>query len=106
MSQARFSIITAEAITDENLTDMQLRVLSYISTKCVQGEPSSITQGEIATALGVRRESINRAVKRLSELGYVKAESQRGKDGGRLASKYSVCLAEYQTPHFKTGASL
>lgn len=91
MSQARYSIIPTAALEDTRVTPTQLKVLAvlgaYLSKELV-GFPK---QKEIAERAYLSRQTVNKALQKLSEYGYVKVIGQ-ARQGLKRALKYRVIL--------------
>lgn len=92
MSEARFSVVPSDAVTDLDLTATQLRVLLVIGTYLSKDDKAFPKQKTIADRLGIARETVNRAVKVLSEKGYIQIHHQKRDDGGQRANQYTVKL--------------
>lgn len=92
MGKQRLSIIPAAALTDSALTFTCLRVLGQIGTYTDDNGWCYPRQIQIAEALDIGREAVNRAVKRLSERGYLEVHKRNRKDGGKAANLYRVIL--------------
>jgi biotin operon repressor len=92
MSQSRYSTVPSDAVCDERLSHVQLRVLLAIGSFTSKDKAAFPKQRTIADLLGVSRETVNRAIKVLRELGYVSVEHQQRDDGGQRESLYWVNL--------------
>lgn len=92
MSESRFSIVPSDAVTDLELTSTQLRVLLVIGTYLSKDATAFPKQKTIAERLRIARETVNRAVKVLSEKGYIQVHHQKRDDGGQRANLYTVRL--------------
>lgn len=92
MSDARFAIVPADAVTDTDLTATQLRVLLVIGTYLSKDDKAFPKQKTIADRLGIARETVNRAVKVLSDREYIQVHHQKRDDGGQRANQYTVKL--------------
>lgn len=65
------------ALHDERITPSMLCVLAVLIDKC-DGGSCSLSRSEIAAAAAVSTATAARAVKQLSECGYIAASSERG----------------------------
>ena len=92
MSQSRLCIVPSEAVSDARLTHVQLRVLLAIGSFTGKDKAAFPKQQTIADMLGLARETVNRAIKVLREIGYVHVEGQKRPDGGQKESLYWVKL--------------
>lgn len=92
MSQSRLSIIPSRAVADEELTATQLRVLLAIGSYTGKDQSAYPKQSTIAEAIGIARETVNRAIKALAKRGYIEVHEQRRSDGGQAANLYVVKL--------------
>ena len=92
MSQSRFAIVPVEAITDDALTATQLRVLLVIGSYLSRDNSAFPKQKTIADALGIARETVNRAVKVLVERKYIAVTHRTRDDGGQRENLYHVLL--------------
>jgi hypothetical protein len=92
MSEARFAIVPSDAVTDQELTATQLRVLLVIGTYLSKDDRAFPKQKTIADRLGIARETVNRAVKVLSDKEYIQVHHQKRDDGGQRANQYTVKL--------------
>lgn len=92
MGKQRLSIIPAAAVADKNLSLTCLRVLGQIGTYTDDNGWCFPRQVEIAGMLGIGRETVNRAVKKLAEHGYLEVHNRQRRDGGKAANFYRVIL--------------
>lgn len=92
MSQSRYSMIPSDAVCDTRLSHIQLRVLLAIGSFTSKNKAAYPKQRTIAEMLGIARETVNRSIKVLRELGYVSVEHQQRDDGGQRESLYWVNL--------------
>lgn len=92
MSEARFAVVPSDAVTDQELTATQLRVLLVIGTYLSKDDKAFPKQKTIADRLGIARETVNRAVKVLSDKQYIQVHHQKRDDGGQRANQYTVKL--------------
>ncbi len=92
MSEARFSVVPSDAVTDLDLTATQLRVLLVIGTYLSKDATAFPKQKTIADRLGIARETANRAIKVLVDKGYIHIHHQKRDDGGQRENLYTVRL--------------
>src|SRR5215831_10249392 len=71
LSEGRWAKLSARAVVDRGLTAIHLRVLAYLGTHADRLGVAWPSQETIATALGINRATVCRAIKRLRDLGYL-----------------------------------
>jgi len=99
MTQARFSLIPAQAVCDNRLNSRALQVLALLGTYTDKNGWCFPSQSRLADQLGCSRPTINRALNLLVSIGYVQQQHQYSNDGSQTASKYRVLL---DTEHGKS----
>ncbi|MEL6239020.1 MAG: helix-turn-helix domain-containing protein [Pseudomonadota bacterium] len=92
MSQARYAIVPTAAVLDDGLTPTQFKVLCVIGTFLSREAKGFAKQKTIAERMGTTRETVNRAIKVLSEKGYIVVEERYDENGSQLANSYRVVL--------------
>ena len=92
MAAPRFSILPGRAAADERMTLSVLRVLSALGRHTNAEGWCFINQGRLARELGVSRQAVNSAVRKLVEWGYLEKRATRRKDGGNGVCDYRVKL--------------
>ena len=74
--QRSLAVVPLRAIRDRNISDSQLRALATICSYCNRAGLTWVGQDRIGKDLGVSKQSINKQVKRLVELGYLEVVSK------------------------------
>lgn len=74
--QRSLAVVPLRAIRDRNITDSQLRTLTVICSYCNRAGITWVGQDRIGQDLGVSKQSINKQVKRLVDLGYLEVVSK------------------------------
>lgn len=92
MAGPRYSIIPADALADDRVTDLHLRVLAILASHSDANGWLQINQKNLAARAKKTRETINRAIRDLAAFGYVRKRGRVGEDGRRLTNKYQVVL--------------
>lgn len=91
MTNARFSIIPARALSDRRLNRTDILVLNALG---MYGDregwsfPSTSTIGEMLG--GAHRTSVSKAISNLVEYGYVEARARHREDGGQTSNEYRI----------------
>ncbi len=88
----RFGMVPSCAYDDKLMTSGLRDVLGTIATHCNQDHAGwgYVEQKTIAGRLGIARETVNRAVKQLIELGYLETRHQFAKSGAQIKNEYRV----------------
>ncbi|BCG85341.1 hypothetical protein MesoLj113c_14510 [Mesorhizobium sp. 113-3-9] len=92
MAGPRYSIIPADALADDRITDLHLRILAILGSHSDGNGWLQINQKTLAARAKKTRETINRAIRDLVEFGYVRKFDRIGDDNRRLISKYQVVM--------------
>lgn len=92
MSGPRYTIFQADAVFDRNLSDLQVRVLSVLGTHTDNNGWCEVNQRKLAEAVGRTRETINRVIRDLCEMGYLSKKDQTTSANGRTISLYQVLM--------------
>ena len=79
--------IAEEAIL---LTPAQERLLGFIVSRCVKEEGVRLSKSELAQYMGVCVRTVDRAVRRLRDEGYIEVESLFTEDGGQTINEYRL----------------
>jgi len=74
--QRSLAVVPLRAIRDRNISDSQLRALATICSYCNRAGLTWVGQDRVGKDLGVSKQSINKQVKRLVELGYLEVVSK------------------------------
>jgi biotin operon repressor len=74
--QRSLAVVPLRAIRDRNISDSQLRTLATICSYCNRAGLTWVGQDRVGKDLGVSKQSINKQVKRLVELGYLEVVSK------------------------------
>jgi len=74
--QRSLAVVPLRAIRDRNISDSQLRALATICSYCNRAGITWVGQDRVGKDLGVSKQSINKQVKRLVELGYLEVVSK------------------------------
>lgn len=70
--------IPCKALTDERLTRADIAVLGYMADK-LKGDTKAVSVSEIVRACEVCKNSVLRAIDKLCECGYLRADKRAGK---------------------------
>lgn len=103
MSEGRYTLTPSAAVFDDRLTHIQYRVLAALGSYTGKDRTAWPRQGEIAKRMGIDRKSVNRACKKLHDLGYVVMRPQYREDGSRGANHYFVLLDGGVPPEVQGG---
>lgn len=98
MSQARYSIMPSRVFSDPKITPTDIKVLGIIGCYLDKNNEAWPDQRTIAGELGISRETVNRALKRLAKEKYVTKYARRRKNGQQGTSKYLVHLEPVDLP--------
>jgi hypothetical protein len=104
MSGPRYSIFPADCLSDRRVKDIHLRVLASIGTHTDNKGWCEVNQRKLGEACGKSRETINRAIRDLCDMGYLSKREQKTRAGGRTISQYRVLMdrpdeAQDAVPH-------
>lgn len=94
MAGPRFSIIPGRAAADERMTLSVLRVLAALGRHTNTEGWCFINQGRLGQELGISRQGVNLAVKRLVEWGYLEKHHNTREDGGNDVCRYFIFFDE------------
>ena len=72
------------------LTPAQERLLGFIVSRCVREEAVRLSKSELALHMGVCVRTVDRAVRRLRDEGYIEVKPVFSEDGGQTVNEY--CL--------------
>lgn len=75
---------------EAGLTPAQERLLGFIASQCMKSGSVSLAKVELAQHMGVCVRTVDRAVRRLCEEGYIEVKPLFGKDGGQIANEYKL----------------
>jgi hypothetical protein len=92
MTGPRYSIIPADAYSDDRMKDLHVRVLGILGTHTNNNGWCEVNQRVIAEKCGRSRETINRTIRDLCEFGYLDKQEQRTKANGRTINLYQVLM--------------
>lgn len=93
MSGPRYCIIPADALDDDRVSDLHLRVLSDFGRAADRNGWLQANQSLVAKRLGRSRETINRTIRDLVEWGYLRKKQRfSGKDGRQMINDYQVVM--------------
>jgi len=96
----RWSKLSARALADRSLTAIDVCVLAVIATYANRDGIAWPSQETIASILNVRRETTNRAVKRLRSSGYLD-RFRKPTSRGRYRNVYQLFYPFYAPPNSK-----
>lgn len=102
MSGPRYSIVPADALSDERVTDLHLRVLVIMGSHSDRNGWRTINQRTIAEVAKRQRETINRKIAELTDWGYLRTHGRIGWNGRRLVDQYQV-VADRDLPNDEPG---
>lgn len=92
MTGPRYSIIPADAYSDDRMKDLHVRVLGILGTHTNNNGWCEVNQRVIAEKCGRSRETINRTIRDLCDFGYLAKQEQRTKANGRTINLYQVLM--------------
>lgn len=92
MSGPRYSIIPGDALSDPNVKDSHLRVLAVLGTHTDRNGWCQVNQKSIAERVCKSRETVNRTIRDLCSLGYLRKEDRWSRNEGRTISRYQVLM--------------
>lgn len=92
MSKPRYSILPADCLDDPRFKDVHLRVLVKLGSHTDNRGWCEVNQKKLGEACGKSRETVNRAIRDLCEMGYLMKREQRTKANGRTISQYRVLM--------------
>jgi len=90
MSNARFSILQAKAVSDQRITNAQFRSLAALGMYGDKEGWCFPKLQTIATMLGKSRQAVSRDLQILKELGYIQIRYQHRKDGSQMHNLYRL----------------
>lgn len=90
MSNARFSITQAKAVSDSRVSDSLYRTLSALGVFSDKDGWCFPAQETIAVMVGKTRQTINEHIAQLVELGYLEKRAQFKEDGGQTSNLYRL----------------
>lgn len=103
MTGPRYSIVPADAYSDDRMKDLHIRVLGILGTHTNNNGWCEVNQRVIAEKCGRTRETINRTIRDLCEFGYLSKQEQRTKANGRTINLYQVLMDRpAKAPHAVT----
>lgn len=88
----RYAILPADVMTDPAVSGTDLRVLALLGRHIDKAGWCTRAQGRMASELKIARGTLQRALARLTEAGYVEVSATRRRDGGQGANRYRVVL--------------
>ncbi len=100
MSGPRFSIIPRDAILDDRLEGQDLRVLALLGSHTDNAGWCCLSQVKMARELKCARSTVQRALGRLIECGYLEQRALVRRDGGDRAHEYRVLLDDVRPAQF------
>lgn len=104
MSGVRYSIIPADAVVDERVSDLHLRILAIFGKASDSNGWLRANQSALARQMNRARETINRAIADLVEWGYLRKQARySGNDGRQLINDYQVVM-DRERPKFARSA--
>lgn len=92
MSKPRYSILPADCLDDPRFKDVHLRVLVKLGSHTDNRGWCEVNQKKLGEACGKSRETVNRAIRDLCEMGYLMKRDQTTKANGRTISQYRVLM--------------
>lgn len=92
MAGSRYSIIPADALLDDRMGDLHIRVLALLGTYSDNNGWLMVNQKTLAEKARKARETINRIIADLVEFGYLRKQARLGEDGRRLINEYQVLM--------------
>jgi len=97
MSNARFSILQAKAISDEHISNSQFRTLAALGLYGDQDGwcfPKLTTLGKL---LSKSKQAVSKDIQMLAELGYVEVKHQYREDGSQMNNLYRLVFDKIPT---------
>ncbi|AZO54896.1 hypothetical protein EJ077_16665 [Mesorhizobium sp. M8A.F.Ca.ET.057.01.1.1] len=92
MSGPRYCIIPADALADVRMTDRHVRALAVCGTLSDNNGWFIVGQSTLAKRMRCARETVNRLLRDLEHLGYLRKRGRVGEDGRRLVCQYQVLM--------------
>lgn len=92
MSGPRYAIVPADCLEDPRFKDVHMRVLLKLGSHTNNRGWCEVNQKKLGEAIGKTRETVNRAIRDLCEMGYLSKREQRTKANGRTISQYRVLM--------------
>ncbi|UJW87907.1 helix-turn-helix domain-containing protein [Devosia sp. SL43] len=92
MSKPRYSILPADCLDDPRFKDVHLRVLVKLGSHTDNRGWCEVNQKKLGEAIGKTRETVNRAIRDLCEMGFLMKREQLTKANGRTISQYRVLM--------------
>lgn len=92
MTGPRYSIVPADAYSDDRMKDLHIRVLGILGTHTNNNGWCELNQRVIAEKCKRSRETINRTIRDLCDFGYLSKKEQRTKANGRTINLYQVLM--------------
>lgn len=92
MTKPRYSIIPAGAVTDDRIERGDLRVLAYLGTFTNKLGWCFLSQGTIASELDCGRATVQRALARLVEAGWVEVKASTASGRPHACHAYRVIM--------------
>lgn len=105
MSGPRYSIIPAAAVVDPRLQGQDLRVLALLGVHTADNGWCRRSQVRMADQLGCARSTIQAALTRLMQAGWVEYRAEDRRDGGTASHWYRVRLDVAEADAAAAGAS-
>lgn len=90
MTNARFSILQARAVSDARISNSQFRTLAALG---MYGDKDGYCWPKLATLseiLGKSKQAISRDMQALAEFGYIEIEHQFREDGSQMHNRYRL----------------
>lgn len=100
MGKPRYSIVPAQAVEDQRLTDGEFRTLAAIGRHTDDRGWCWPSQSTLAKIRGISRQTINSHIQHLKELGYLNVEARYREDGGQSSNRMQVRL-DWPAPRIK-----
>lgn len=105
MSGYKFSVIPAMAISDARISALALRVFCALASHADKNGECFPSQNRIADVALTTRQTVNRALQCLEELGYIQAHERYRDDGGMSSKHYTINHDIRETPPVTVGVT-
>lgn len=99
MSGVRYTIFQRDALNDDRVTDIHLRLLALFGCQSDRNGWLEANQSVLAAKMKRTRETVNRTIRDLVEWGYLRKKQRfSGKDGRQLICSYQVLMDRDDEP--------
>lgn len=90
MTNARFSILQARAVSDARISNAQFRTLAALGIYADKDGVCFPKLKTIGSVIGKSKQAVSRDLQHLAECGYIEIAKQWRDDGGRMSNVYKL----------------